>query len=106
MNEDREAQVHWRKKERTMTLEGERVLSYCLSWPEEENCRRITRYYARVAQLWQDRWEKRLYPLACAGPGQCVAGGGVDGMGLSAVLHCSGGGGLSHFTGAGCGSGA
>ena len=77
MNEDREAQVHWRKKERTMTLEGERVLSYCLSWPEEENCRRITRYYARAARLWQDRWEKHLYPLACLELVRCREQAGV-----------------------------
>lgn len=77
MNEDREAQVQWRKKERTMTLEGTQVLSYNLSWPEEENCRRITRYYARMAQLWQDRWEKRLYPLACLELVRCREQAGV-----------------------------
>ena len=60
-----------------MTLEGERVLSYCLSWPEEENCRRITRYYARAARLWQDRWEKHLYPLACLELVRCREQAGV-----------------------------
>ena len=65
MKEDQGAQIKWQKKERAMTLEGETVLSYCMCWPESGSCRRLTRYYARMAQVWQDRWEKQLYPMAC-----------------------------------------
>lgn len=41
MKEDREAQVHWRKKERTMTLEGEWAVwafPQCSIAPAAEGC--------------------------------------------------------------------
>ena len=65
--------LHWQRQERTMTLEGEPVLSYELSWPEGENCPRLTRYYRRTAQAWKARWEQRLYPMACLELADCRA---------------------------------
>ena len=56
-----------------MTLEGEPVLSYVLSWPEAAGCPRLTRYYRRAARLWRARWERRLYPLACLELADCRA---------------------------------
>lgn len=55
----------WQRQERTMTLEGETVLSYVLSWPERADCARLTAYYRQLARAWKDRWERQLYPLAC-----------------------------------------
>lgn len=63
----------WQRQERTMTLEGEPVLSYVLSWPEAAGCPRLTRYYRRAARLWRARWERRLYPLACLELADCRA---------------------------------
>ena len=65
MREKEAATLNWQRQERTMTLEGEPVLSYVLNWPESEGCPRLTRYYRRAAQQWRARWERRLYPLAC-----------------------------------------
>ena len=73
MGKKEAVQPCWQRREKTMTLEGEPVLSYVLSWPEGEGCPRLTRYYRRAAQVWQDRWERRLYPLACLELAACRA---------------------------------
>lgn len=66
---DQEIQVVWRKEERGLTLEGEPVLNYTLSWPQVEGAglggRWISRYYARLAGSWRRRWEREAYWLAC-----------------------------------------
>jgi len=62
-------QVAWRREEAGLTLEGEPVLSYVLSWPEVENGGfgggRITAYYRRLARSWRERWRKEIYWKAC-----------------------------------------
>ena len=62
-------QVVWREEERTLTLEGEPVLRYTLSWPEIQGAglggRWISRYYARLARAWRRRWEREVYWKAC-----------------------------------------
>lgn len=69
MSEAREARVVWEKEERVLTLEGEPVLKYSLSWPRIEDGglggRWIGRYYARLAQNWRRRWEREVYWAAC-----------------------------------------
>ena len=69
MGERGAARVDWKEQERVLTLEGEPVLTYTLSWPEIEAGgragRRISRYYARLAQSWRDRWERQVYWSAC-----------------------------------------
>ena len=62
-------QVIWQKEERTLTLEGEPVLAFALSWPQVEGAGLggvwISQYYARVAGSWRRRWEREVYWLAC-----------------------------------------
>lgn len=62
-------EVVWQEERETLTLEGEPVLEYSLSWPEVRGgglgCRFITRYYARLAQNWRLRWRREVYILAC-----------------------------------------
>ena len=62
-------QVLWHEENRTLTLEGEPVLDYALSWPELADAgrggRRISRYYARLAQSWRLRWQREVYWKAC-----------------------------------------
>ena len=64
-----QVQVSWSREERTLTLEGEPVLTYALSWPAVENAglggRWISRYYARLAGSWRRRWEREVYWRAC-----------------------------------------
>lgn len=64
-----EITVVWSSEERALTLEGEPVLKYSLSWPRVEGAglggRWISRYYARLAQSWRRRWEREVYWLAC-----------------------------------------
>ena len=64
-----QVQVSWSREERTLTLEGEPVLTYVLSWPAVENAglggRWISRYYARLAGSWRRRWEREVYWRAC-----------------------------------------
>ena len=63
------AEVVWEEERRALTLEGEPVLEYTLSWPRVEEAglggRWISRYYARLAQNWRRRWEREVYWLAC-----------------------------------------
>ncbi len=51
------------------TLQGEPVLRCELSWPEVSGTwrgiRPIARYYRRVAQEWERRWEREVYLYAC-----------------------------------------
>lgn len=64
-----EVQVSWQEEERTLTLEGEPVLRYVLSWPQVEGAglggRWISRYYLRLAGSWRRRWEREVYWSAC-----------------------------------------
>ncbi len=52
-----------------MTLEGEPVLHCVLTWPELKGTWKginaINRYYSRVVQIWQRRWEREVYLRAC-----------------------------------------
>lgn len=69
MSEPGEARVIWEEEKRVLTLEGEPVLRYSLSWPQVEGAglggRWISRYYARLAGHWRRRWEREVYWLAC-----------------------------------------
>lgn len=62
-------QINWQQVRRTLTLEGEPVLEYTLSWPEVAGAglggRWINRYYARLAGAWRARWEREVYWKAC-----------------------------------------
>ena len=53
MGEARQARVIWEEAAETLTLQGEPVLKYTLSWPRIEDGglggRWISRYYARLA---------------------------------------------------------
>lgn len=69
MRQDNGVQVSWQEVRRTLTLEGETVLEYALSWPEVSGAglggRWINRYYARLARSWRERWEREVYWKAC-----------------------------------------
>ena len=69
MYETGETRVSWERKNRILTLEGEPVLSYTLSWPKIEDGglggRWISKYYARLARSWRRRWEREVYWRAC-----------------------------------------
>ncbi len=69
MYETGETRVIWERKNRILTLEGEPVLSYTLSWPKIEDGglggRWISKYYARLARSWRRRWEREVYWRAC-----------------------------------------
>ena len=69
MKEVREIRVIWESEERTLTLEGEPVLEFSLSWPCVEGGglggRWIGRYYAWLARCWRRRWEREVYWSAC-----------------------------------------
>ena len=62
-------QVIWEREDRTLALEGEPVLEYALSWPRIEGGGLggawISRYYARLAGCWRQRWEREAYWKAC-----------------------------------------
>lgn len=64
-----ETKISWQEERRTLTLEGEPVLEYRLSWPRVEGAglggRWISRYYARLAGQWRRRWEREVYWAAC-----------------------------------------
>lgn len=61
--------ITWQEEERTLTLGGEPVLEYTLSWPQVEGGglggRWVSRYYARLASHWRRRWEREVYWAAC-----------------------------------------
>ena len=65
----RAPEVVWQREERTLTLEGEPVLAYSLSWPQVTGAgiggRWISRYYGRLARAWRQRWQRELYLKAC-----------------------------------------
>ena len=69
MGEARQARVIWEEAAETLTLQGEPVLKYTLSWPRIEDGglggRWISRYYARLAGRWRQRWEREVYWAAC-----------------------------------------
>ena len=57
----------WREREKTLAWEGEPVLTYtvkALALPTAPA--RLERYYRRTEAAWTARWEKILYPRACA----------------------------------------
>ena len=62
-------EVLWHEEERTLTLSEEPVLHYRLAWPELRNVgfrgRWINRFYAHMAQVWRQRWEREVYCRAC-----------------------------------------
>lgn len=62
-------EVIWHEETRTLTLEGEPVLEYTLSWPEVTGAglggRWISRYYAHMAKTWRLRWQREVYWKAC-----------------------------------------
>lgn len=62
-------QLVWQEEHRTLTLEGEPVLTYRLSWPELSGAglggRWISGYYARMAKQWRRRWQREVYWLGC-----------------------------------------
>ena len=64
-----EIKVIWEEETRVLTLEGEPVLKYALSWPRVEGAglggRWIGRYYVRLADQWRRRWEREVYWRAC-----------------------------------------
>jgi len=55
---------------RSLKREGVPVLDYTVRWPrlpdDSRAMRRINRYYRALTGRWQARWEKILYPRACA----------------------------------------
>lgn len=67
--EDRSAEVLWREEEKTLTLEGEPVLEYRISWPELQGAGRggtkVNRYYRFLVKSWKERWEREVYWKAC-----------------------------------------
>ena len=67
--------VAWTEEARQLTLCGEPVLSYRLCCPQVlgggPGGARITRYYARLAAAWRERWEKALYWRACLALAWC-----------------------------------
>lgn len=62
-------EVIWHQEASTLTLEGEPVLKYSLSWPEVTGAGPggcwISRYYARLAKSWRLRWRREMYWRAC-----------------------------------------
>ena len=73
-----QARVVWEEERKILTLEGEPVLSYTLSWPQVMDTgmggRRISRYYARLARSWALRWQREVYWKACLELAQRRAG--------------------------------
>lgn len=69
MKKQEEVRIAWEKEVRTLSLEGEPVLDYSLSWPQVEGAglggRWISRYYAHLAAHWRRRWEREVYWAAC-----------------------------------------
>ena len=63
------ASVHWNTEQRTLTLEGEPVLEYRLSWPQVSGGGLggawISRYYRALARAWKVRWDREVYWQAC-----------------------------------------
>ena len=78
----------WREREKTLAWEGEPVLAYtvkALALPTAPA--RLERYYRRTEAAWTARWEKILYPRACAALAACavlVAAGKA----LGVTTHC------------------
>ena len=66
---DPQLTVEIKKQEWELTLEGEPVLCCLMTRPECGGTWRgleaINRYYARVAQVWQERWKREVYVRAC-----------------------------------------
>ena len=66
---EEEIRVVWEEERRTLTLTGEPVLTYVLSWPRLEGAglggRWISGYYARLARRWRLRWQREVYWRAC-----------------------------------------
>lgn len=62
-------EVIWQEERRTLTLEGEPVLEYTLSWPQVTGGgmggRWISRYYDHMARVWRLRWQREVYWKAC-----------------------------------------
>lgn len=61
--------VVWHEEEKTLTLDGEPVLHYCLAWPQVEQGgfggRWINFFYRKLAKQWRTRWQREVYCSAC-----------------------------------------
>ena len=73
------AEVVWNEAAEELTLEGEPVLRYSLSWPSVQNGgpggRWISCCYGRLAQNWRQRWRREVYWQACLALVECRASG-------------------------------
>lgn len=62
-------QIQWKTEQRVLTLERVPVLELTLSYPQAagggRGGARISRYYQKLAQVWQDRWGRETYWWAC-----------------------------------------
>ena len=62
-------QIQWKTEQRVLTLERVPVLELTLSYPQAagggRGGARISRYYQKLAQIWQDRWGRETYWWAC-----------------------------------------
>ena len=71
-----------------LSWEGVPVLSWGVSLPDgPERCRRLNRYLKKTEQVWRERWEKRLYPAACAALGEGVLFRSWSGI-LTGIITC------------------
>lgn len=77
MGRERVTEVVWRNEEKKLSLDGEEVLWYRLSWPwisgEGRGPQRLDRGYERMAARWRDRWQREVYVEACLDMGACRA---------------------------------
>lgn len=62
-------EVEVRQEEGELSLQGECVLRWCVSWPQcrggGKGTERINRFYRRHAELWRQRWKREMYTRAC-----------------------------------------
>ena len=69
MKEDNRPALVWEEEHKLLSLEGQPVLEYTLSWPRLTRpkglSRRINWYYARLARQWRLRWQREVYWQAC-----------------------------------------
>lgn len=61
--------VEWKEKRMEKHLQGETVLTVRLCQPKVagvgRGSARLERYLRRLTEAWQERWEKKVYLLAC-----------------------------------------
>lgn len=70
-------EILWREEKKTLTLDGETVLEYCLRWPRVEGsgrgAGRLSRGYEAMADRWRRRWKRKVYCQACLQLAACRA---------------------------------